>query len=77
MEYPIKIKDMEPIRAAAMHYAGKVADAPKYMPEVFKSIRGKNNGAPFIGYRSKVNENGEADMLLCVPTEETPSGHGI
>ena len=77
MDFVIKIRNMEPIRVAAIHYAGKVTDAPKYMPEVFKSIRGKISGAPFIGFLSMVDENDEADMLLCVPTQETPSGHGI
>lgn len=77
MKYNINIRTIEPTRVAALRITGKAADAPKYMPQVFKSIRGKFNGAPFIGYLSTVDGNGEADMLLCVPTAETPAGAGI
>lgn len=77
MNYTIEIRNLEPTRVALSHYNGPVQDAPKYMPAVFKSVRGLTNGAPFIGYLSLVSPQGEAEMILCVPTAETPSAQGV
>lgn len=77
MNYQIEIKDIEPIRVAFMKYKGVVTEANKVFPNVFKSIRGKSNGAPFFCYyvidpKSKIGE-----LELCVPTLETPNVNGI
>ncbi len=48
MDYQIEIKDIEPIRIAYMRYKGIVTEANKIFPNVFKSIHGKSNGAPFF-----------------------------
>ena len=77
MNYTIEIRNIEPMQVALSHYNGPVQNAPKYMPAVFKAIGGKANGAPFIGYLSTVDQSGEAEMILCVPTAETPHGQGI
>lgn len=77
MNYTIEIRNIEPTKVALMRFNGKVQDAPKYMPAVFKSIRGQSSGAPFIGYLSMVDDKGEAEMILCVPTEQTPNGQGV
>lgn len=77
MNYKIEIKDIEPVRVAAMGYKGIVTEASKVFPNVFKAIRGKANGAPFFSYylMNPVTKIGE--MELCVPTAETPIGNGI
>lgn len=77
MNYKVEIRNIEPVRVALSQYNGPVQDAPKYMPAVFKSIRGQASGAPFIGYLSMVDGNGEAEMILCVPTAAIPSGQGV
>lgn len=77
MDYKIEIKDIEPIRVAYMGYKGIVTEANKVFPNVFKSIRGKSNGAPFFSYLSMNPETHMGEMELCVPTEETPAGSGI
>jgi len=50
MNYQIEIRDIEPIRVAFIKYKGIVTKANKVFPNVFKSIRGKSNGAPFFCY---------------------------
>ena len=77
MNYKIEIKDVEPIRVAVMSYKGAVKGASKIFPNVFKSIQGKNNGAPFIYYHVVDQETGIGEMELCVPTAQTPNGNGI
>ena len=48
MNYAIELKDIEPIRVAYMRYKGIATEANKVFPNVFKAIRGKSNGAPYI-----------------------------
>lgn len=77
MEYQIEIRDIEPIRVAYIRYNGIATGANKVFPNVFKSIRGKTNGAPFISYLAMNQETKMGEMELCVPTAEVPSGNGI
>ena len=77
MNYEIQIKDIEPIRVAAMRYKGIVTDASKVFPNVFKAIQGKSNGAPFFCYYAMNQETKIGEMELCVPTAETPNGNGV
>lgn len=77
MNYEIRIKDIEPVRVAAMRYKGPVTEATKYFPNVFKAISGKSNGAPFFCYHKVNQKTGIGEIELCVPTAETPKGNGI
>ena len=77
MNYNIEIKDIEPIRVAFIRYKGVAAEANKVFPNVFKSIRGKANGAPFFCYYVMDQETKTGEMDLCVPTAENPNGNGI
>lgn len=77
MEYQIEIRDIEPIRVAYMKYKGIATEANKVFPNVFKSIMGKTNGAPFFSYLAMNPETKIGDLELCVPTEEIPSGNGV
>lgn len=77
MDYKIEIKDIEPIRVAFMRYKGIVTEAPNVFPNVFKSIQGKANGAPFFCYYVMNPETKTGEMELCVPTAETPATNGI
>lgn len=77
MDYQIEIRDIEPIRVAFMKYKGIATDASKVFPNVFKSIQGKANGAPFFCYYVMDQKSKMGEMELCVPTAETPNGNGI
>lgn len=77
MNYQIQIKDIEPIRVAFMKYRGVVTKANKVFPNVFKSIRGKANGAPFFCYYVMDPKSKIGELELCVPTLETPNDNGI
>lgn len=77
MEYQIEIRDIEPITVAFLHYKGLATEVNKVFPNVFKSIRGKTNGAPFICYYVFNRETKMGEMDLCVPTGEKPVGNGI
>ncbi|MBZ9633397.1 GyrI-like domain-containing protein [Clostridium sp. FP1] len=77
MEYKVEIREIEPIKIAFMKYKGVVTEANKVFPNVFKSIRGKANGAPFFNYITMNSETKFGDIELCVPTSMNPSGNGI
>ena len=77
MSYQIKIKAIEPVTVATMRYKGPVTEAGKHFPTVFKAIKGKSNGAPFFCYHLVNEKTGIGEMDLCVPTVETPNGHGV
>lgn len=77
MDYTIEIRDIEPVRIAFMRYKGLAYEANKVFPSVFKSIRGKTNGAPFFCYYVMNPETKLGELDLCVPTAETPVGNGI
>lgn len=77
MKYEIEIRDIEPIRVAYMRYRGIVAEANKVFPNVFKSIRGRSNGAPFFNYLEMNPETKQGEVELCVPTAEIPLGNGV
>ncbi len=77
MNYKFEIKDIEPISVAALRFKGHVTDAAKQFPKVFKSIKGKANGAPLFCYNSIDENTSMCDLELCVPTAETPNANGI
>lgn len=77
MDYQVEMKDIEPIRVAFIKYKGIATEANKVFPNVFKSIQGKANGAPFFCYYVMDQETKMGEMELCVPTAETPNGNGI
>lgn len=77
MDYQIEIRDIEPIRVAFIKYKGIATQANKVFPNVFKSIQGKANGAPFFCYYVMNQKTKVGEMELCVPTAETPNGNGI
>jgi len=77
MNYEIEIRDIEPIRVAFIKYKGIATQANKVFPNVFKSIRGKSNGAPFFCYYAMDQQTKIGEMELCVPTAETPNGNGV
>lgn len=77
MNYNIEIRDVEPVRVAYMRYKGIVTEANKVFPNVFKSIGGKANGAPFICYYVMNSETKVGELELCVPTAETPTASGV
>jgi effector-binding domain-containing protein len=77
LEYQIEIRDIEPIRVAFMRYKGIATEANKVFPNVFKAIKGKTNGAPFINYYVMNQETKMGELDLCVPTAETPIANGI
>ncbi len=77
MSYIIEIKELEAVRVASTHYQGKISEASKYFPSLFKSIKGKACGAPFC-YISAVDDAEKTGHVeLCVPTEENPETPGI
>lgn len=77
MKYEIEIREIEPIRVAYMRYKGIVSEANKVFPNVFKSVMGKVNGAPFFSYIVMNPETKIGEIELCVPTAEIPNGTGI
>jgi len=77
MNYNVEIKDIEPIRVAAMRFNGAISQASKVFPNVFKAIQGKANGAPFFCYYAMNQDTKIGEMELCVPTTETPRGNGV
>ena len=77
MNYSVEIREIEPVRIAFMRYKGVVTEANKVFPNVFKSIRGKSNGAPLFCYHSMNPETKCGELDLCVPTAEMPVGNGI
>jgi len=77
MSYEVQIKNVESTRIAFMSYRGTIPGASKHFPAVFKSITGKTSGAPFFLYYSFDRQTGEGEMELCLPTGETPTGHGV
>ncbi|WP_346939944.1 GyrI-like domain-containing protein [uncultured Clostridium sp.] len=77
MEYKVEIREIEPIKIAFMKYKGVITEANKVFPNVFKSIRGKVNGAPFFNYITMNSETKFGDIELCVPTSMTPNGNGV
>ena len=46
-------------------------------PNVFKSIRGKVDGAPLFNYIKMDSQSKIGTIELCVPTQENPCGNGI
>lgn len=77
MNYQVEIRDIEPIRVAFMRYKGIASEANKVFPNVFKSIQGKVNGAPFFCFYVMDQETKMGEMELCVPTAETPKVNGV
>lgn len=77
MGYQVEIREIEPIRIAFMRYKGIVTEADKVFPNVFKSIKGKADGAPFFNYITMDPETKFGDIELCVPTSMTPRGNGV
>lgn len=77
MEYQIEIRDLDPVRIAYMTFQGSVSEANTWMPKVFKSIRGKQSGAPFFQYITMDPMTKTGLLELCVPTEMEPSGSGV
>ena len=77
MEYKVEIREIESIRVVFMRYKGALIEANKVFPNVFKSIRGKANGAPFFNYITMNPKTKFGEIELCVPTSMTPSGNGI
>lgn len=77
MNYNVEIRDIEPVRAAVMRYKGIATGANKVFPNVFKSIQGKANGAPFFCYYIMNQKTKIGEMDLCVPTSENPNGNGV
>lgn len=77
MKYNIEVRDIEPMRVVYMKYKGVASKANNVFPDVFKSVKGKTNGASFFNYWSLDPETKIGDMELCVPTEEIPRGNGI
>ena len=77
MNCEVEIRNIEPIRVAAMGYRGIAAEASKVFPNVFKAIGGKANGTPFFCYSTMNQETKIGEMELCVPTAETPNCNGV
>ncbi|MFV0393198.1 MAG: GyrI-like domain-containing protein [Coprobacillaceae bacterium] len=77
MNYEVTINDVEAMRVAYTRYKGDVLKANTVFPSVFKSIRGKTNGAPFFNIIQMNPETKIGEIELCVPTLETPSQSGI
>lgn len=77
MSYQIEIREIEPLRVAYMRYRGIANEAKRVFPDVFKSIRGKANGAPFFCYYEMKPDTKQGLLELCVPTAEMPKGNGI
>lgn len=77
MNYIIEIKEIEPITVAAMRYKGKISEAGKHMPAIFKAIKGKANGAPFFCFYEVDEQTLKGELELCVPTAEIPQAGGI
>lgn len=77
MNYKVEIKELEPIRVAFMKYNGIATEANKVFPNVFKSIRGKVDGASLFNYIKMDSQSKIGTIELCVPTQENPCGNGI
>lgn len=77
MTYHVDIREIESMRVAFIKYKGIATEANKLFPNVFKAIRGKANGAPFIYYYSFCQETKMGEMDLCVPTDMEPFGNGV
>lgn len=77
MDYKVEMKNVEPIRVAFMRYKGITTKANRVFPNVFKSIQGKSNGAPFFCYHAMDQKTKIGELDLCVPTAEIPTGTGI
>ena len=77
MIYEIRLKEVEPMRIAYVKYHGKVQAANKFFPKVFRAIRGKSSGAPFLNYLNLDPKTKIGDMELCVPTLENFSSDSV
>ena len=77
MNYEIEIRQTEPQRVAFLKVQGKVKEANRFFPNVFKSIRGDSCGSPLFNYLSLSPETGEGVVELCVPTDAQPSGAAV
>ena len=71
MNYKVEIKELEPIRVAFMKYNGIATEANKVFPNVFKSIRGKVDGAPLFNYIKMDSQSKIGTIELCVPTQDS------
>ena len=71
MSDQIEIREVEPMRVAYMRYQGKAYEANGVFPEVFKSIRGKTNGAPFF----LLLRNGSPNKARCFGTMRSHGGN--
>ncbi|MBO0459408.1 GyrI-like domain-containing protein [Enterococcus hulanensis] len=77
MKYKVEARVIESFQVAFMKYEGKIAEANEFFPSVFKSVRGKSNGAPLFNFLKINSEKKEGIMELCVPTSELPIGNAI
>lgn len=77
MNYKVRVKEVESIRVAYIKYHGKVENANKIFPTVFKSIKGNKNGPPFFKYLNFDKESKVGDIELSVPTLENPTSDNV
>ena len=64
MSYEVRVKEVESIRVAYIKYHGKVENANKIFPTVFKSIKGNKNGPPFFKYLNFDKESKVGDIEI-------------
>jgi DNA-binding transcriptional MerR regulator/DNA gyrase inhibitor GyrI len=68
MGYKIEIKEFEPVNAVSIRYKGSYSDVGKYIGTIYKTVKGKADGAQFnLYYDDEIKE--VADIELCVPTK--------
>lgn len=77
MTYEVRVKEMESMRVAYIKYHGKVQEANKIFPIVFRAIRGRSNGAPFFNYLDLDPQTQIGYMELCVPTIEKVNSESV
>ncbi len=69
MEYPIEIKEFQPVTVASIRYQGSYRDVGTYIGTLYKAVKNNGAGAPFnLYYDAEYKE--EADIEICVPTKK-------
>lgn len=64
--YKVVMKEVEPVKVAAIRYQGRYGDVGQHIGTIFKEMKGKPAGEPFNCYFDEAYME-IADMMLCVP----------
>ncbi|QNG60503.1 MerR family transcriptional regulator [Bacillus sp. PAMC26568] len=77
MNYEVKIKETQPIKAASLRYRGKYEETGHYLGQLFKKVKFKANGKPFSLYYDADFKDFDADIEVCIPVKSEVSGKDV